>query len=306
MKPMRFLSLMLLSSALLISSFTQPAFGAYQTNDQVRTPAEGSAERAAIMDAVRELYKAGDDKPTKFQVNYLKVHNGWAWINVTPLNDGGTPVGDPAPLLFQHDNGKWTARDLNDVAVEGDLHGGSHDPNAKYVVAVQKKYPGVPSDIFPVMANTNDPILTIRDQYATINRRAAKYKKVKKELTGYSLEGGELVAYFDGPKIMKIVANHYGEGGKALEEYYYWDDQLIFVFRKDSSYDKPGSGKVVRTAENRFYFTNDRMIRWIAENSKQIASGDSEFVEKEKDYLKNSKEFTDGARSKKAMIEAAP
>ena len=39
------------------------------------------------------------------------------------------------------------------------------------------------------------PIPAIRQQYATINRKTAKYRKVKKELLGFSAEGGELVAY---------------------------------------------------------------------------------------------------------------
>jgi hypothetical protein len=170
--------------------------------------------------------------------------------------------------------------------------------------ALQKKYLGVPADIIPASSHAEDPIQTIREHYATINKNAAGYKSVKKELTGFSAEGGELVAYFDGPKIMKIVASHFGEGGKAVEEYYYWDDQLIFVFRKDSSYDKPGSGKVVRTEENRFYFNAGRLIRWVDEKQKQVAPGNSEYPEKEKDYLENSKQFTDGARSEKSIIES--
>lgn len=185
-----------------------------------------------------------------------------------------------------------------------DGHVGPHDSVLKYLEAVQKKHPGIPADIFPVNSQTVDPIQSIREQYAKINKNAARYRSVKKELSGFSAEGGTLVAYFDGPKIMKIVATHYGEGGNAVEEYYYGDDQLIFVFRKDSIYDKPGSGKVVRTAENRFYFANDRLIRWIDENAKQIASSNSEYLEKEKDNLQSSRQFTDGARSTKSTIEA--
>jgi hypothetical protein len=304
MKNIRSLTLILLGSAVLIFSFTQPVFGQSAVTGQLRTPAEGSPERKAILDAVREEYKEGADRPAQFRVNYLKVHNGWAWIDVTPLNESGKPVADPAPLLFYNDNGKWTARDLNDVPAEGDSHMGPHDPGPKYVKALQKKYPGVPADIIPSNSQTGDPIQTIREQYATINKSAARYKSVKKELTGFSAEGGEMVAYFDGPKIMKIVTKHFGEGGKALEEYYYWDDQLIFVYRKDSNYDKPGSGKVVRTSENRFYFGDGRLIRWVDENAKPVASGTSEYLGKEKDYLQLSREFTDGARSKKSTIES--
>lgn len=160
------------------------------------------------------------------------------------------------------------------------------------------------ADIFTARAQSSDPIKSIREQYAKINKRAARYKRVKKGLSGYSAEGGELVAYFDGPKLMKIVANHFGESGRAVEEYYYWDDRLIFVFRKDSIYDKPMSGKVARTAENRFYFSADRLVRWIDENARQVEPGKGEYLEKEKDYLQSSKEFADGARSAKPTVES--
>lgn len=149
MKTIRSLSLILLGSAVLIFSFTQPSLGLSQITDQLHTPAKGNPERKAILDGVREMYKEGDDHPTQFKVNYLKVHNGWAWIDVTPLNESGEPVADPAPLLFYNDNGKWIAKDLNDVPTDGDEHDGPHDPSPKYIRELQKKYPGVPAVIIP-------------------------------------------------------------------------------------------------------------------------------------------------------------
>lgn len=149
MRASRFVQLILLGCAVLIFNYPQHSFGQTQTNDQLRTPAKGSPERKAILDAVREEYKEGEDHPAEFQVNYLKVHNGWAWIDVTPLNDSGKPVADPAPLLFYNEKGKWMAKDLNDVPMGGDDHDGPHDPSPKYIKALQKKYPGLPSDIIP-------------------------------------------------------------------------------------------------------------------------------------------------------------
>ena len=120
-----------------------------KSDDELHTPPAGSDERKAILDAVREDYKEGADHPAEFKVNYLKVHKGWAWINVTPLGADGQPVADPAPLLFHNEEGKWVDKDLNDVEVEGDEHDGPHDPSPKYIKALEKKYPGVPLDIIP-------------------------------------------------------------------------------------------------------------------------------------------------------------
>lgn len=150
----------------------------------------------------------------------------------------------------------------------------------------------------------SDPVQTIRQQYAAINKGLARYKKVKKKLSGFSVEGGELVAYLDGPAVVKIVANNYGEGGKSTEEYYYSKGKLIFVYRKDSKYDRPMSGKVVRTEENRFYFDNDRLIRWINEAGKQVPSGNAGYQQKQDEYLQTSNKFLEGARSTNPTIEA--
>jgi hypothetical protein len=146
-------------------------------------------------------------------------------------------------------------------------------------------------------------ISAIRQRYVAINRNLAKYKQVKKDLEGYSTEGGELIAYLDGEDIVKLVANFYGESGKAVEEYYYRESQLIFVYRKDSSYDKPLSGRIVQVETQRFYFKNGRMVRWINEKGKNVIAGE-EYSKKQEEYLTSSQEFTNGARSPNAVIEA--
>jgi len=142
-----------------------------------------------------------------------------------------------------------------------------------------------------------DAIETIRSRYAAINKNLQRYRKVKKELEGYSAEGGSLEAYFDGDSIRKIVATHYGESGRALEEFYFWDDQLIFVFRKDFQYDKPLSGRVSSSKENRFYFDKNMLIRWIGDGGKQVSSNQSEYGEKQREYLESSQQLLKLARS---------
>jgi hypothetical protein len=150
---------------------------------------------------------------------------------------------------------------------------------------------------------TDNAIESIRQHYASINQNAPRYRRVKKNFAGYSAEGGELAAYFHGPSVMKMVATFFGETGRAVEEYYFWNGQLIFVFQTDNRYDKP-FGRVVRKIENRFYFKDGKMIRWLDENGKEVALDSPEYAPKQAGYLKMSKEFMDGAKSKKATIES--
>ncbi|MCA1567713.1 MAG: hypothetical protein LC803_19120 [Acidobacteria bacterium] len=149
-----------------------------------------------------------------------------------------------------------------------------------------------------------DSISTIRRRYTIINKSLAKYRTVKKELSGFSAEGGELAAYFDGKAVMKIATINQGETGRSFEDFYYWDEKLIFVFRKQDTYDKPYSGKVARTTENRFYFSDGKLIRWIDENGKQVAPGGGEYQKKQNEYLRASGRFVAGSRSQKTTIEA--
>ena len=147
-------------------------------------------------------------------------------------------------------------------------------------------------------------IRTIRQQYNSINKQLRTYRKVKKELSGFSVEGGELTAYLSRQEIVKIVANHYGEGGQTMEDYYFKDGKLIFVFERITHYDAPLSGKVVSASENRYYFHNDQLIRWIDENTRMATDVDG-IESKRKEYLANSKIFTEGVRSRARTIEAS-
>jgi serine/threonine-protein kinase len=148
-----------------------------------------------------------------------------------------------------------------------------------------------------------DAISAIRQRYAAINKNPTKFKIVKKELSGFSTEGGELTAYFDGAAIVKIAVVNNGETNSFFEEFYYSKEKLIFVYRKQEIYDKPMS-KLVKTKENRFYFNDGELIRWVNENGKQVATSNSEYPERRIHYLGLSKLLIEGARSRQLMIEA--
>lgn len=149
-----------------------------------------------------------------------------------------------------------------------------------------------------------DLIQSIRQQYAAINKRAPRLRKVKKELAGFSAEGGELVAYFDGKAIVKMVATYYGETGRTVEEFYCRDGKLIFAFRKVLNYSRPLSGKVVSTSEERFYFSDDQLIRWLDPDSKQVETSSPDYTAKQAEYLEYSSKFQSAARSKARSLAA--
>ena len=103
--------------------------------DKVHTPEKGSAERTAILDALHAVYTTGSGKDVKFLVHHFKVHNGWAWINVVPLDKAGTPEGEEWPSLLHQEKGKWVIMDLIVVAEKLDDPVGPAEPSAKFPAA---------------------------------------------------------------------------------------------------------------------------------------------------------------------------
>jgi hypothetical protein len=116
-----------------------------------------------------------------------------------------------------------------------------------------------------VTATSGDPaiIAQIRQRFATIQRDSASYRRTTRNLQGFSLEGGELEAFFQGTQLRKLKAQFYGEMWRGSEEYYFWDDRLFFVFAVLERYDRPLSGRVRVTVEHRHYFHDDRLIRRV-------------------------------------------
>jgi hypothetical protein len=64
------------------------------------------------------------------------------------------------------------------------------------------------------------------------------------------------------------------------------------------------SGKVVSTAEERFYFNNNQLVRWIDQDKKQVEASNSDYAAKQAEYLDFSSHFLSAARSKTRTLEA--
>ena len=58
----------------------------------VHTPAAGSEERKAIMDALREPFERDLEQEVIFKVDMLRVSEDWAVVRVTPQKPGGGKI----------------------------------------------------------------------------------------------------------------------------------------------------------------------------------------------------------------------
>lgn len=143
---------------------------------------------------------------------------------------------------------------------------------------------------------------TIRARYTAVERELPRCQVVKRELSGYSLEGGELTAYFQGGVPRKLVARHFGESGRATEEYYFWQGKLFFVLRTNWNYEKPisQSGSTGRQTrfQQRLYFQNRRLTRWLDDAGRPRPIRSPEAAEIERQYLQSARDFLGKVRGK--------
>lgn len=139
-------------------------------------------------------------------------------------------------------------------------------------------------------------ISDIREKFKSINENAeTTYIKKEHEIEASSSEGSEVYSYYDKNDLRKIHVSFYGEIGKSIIEYYFWNESVFFIFRQDYAYnssiynfeDMPELGieahdpEKTIIEENRFYFNQNKLIRWLDPEKKQIDPLIPEFRQKE-------------------------
>jgi hypothetical protein len=148
---MQLKSILFAAALCLTAGLGQSVFGIPNGGfrDEPHTPAKGTPERQAIMDALRDDYKKNNGDQVTFLVNYLKIHNGWCWTDVTPLGGNGKPVAEGGTSLLHYEQDKWNIIDLSKVADDPDDPMASQDASPGFIRNLRKIYPDVPTDIFP-------------------------------------------------------------------------------------------------------------------------------------------------------------
>ena len=150
-------------------------------------------------------------------------------------------------------------------------------------------------------------IADIRKEYQAVKSALATCKVSSVELDGYSTDGGEAKAYRDKAgniRLIKVVL--YGESGKVFEEYYYRNGTPFFVFYEHHRYNlpfnvseetakemgvEPFDPKKTRITEDRYYFENGVMIKWLDEEKKDVPPQSKEFLEAAKEVTDLSNEM---------------
>ncbi len=147
-----------------------------------------------------------------------------------------------------------------------------------------------------------------REVYAAINAQEKSLKPFKatykeNELT-FVLKGWK-----DGDELKKILVTVPGEDGDGREEYYLENGKPLFVF---SHYRTAGpkEGKAPQRVENRFYFKDGKLFKWLSSERKEVAPKDPDFASEATRLTSNFDHFVaafkgnDAAPDKPAAAEA--
>lgn len=161
--------------------------------------------------------------------------------------------------------------------------------------------------------STEALITEIRQHYHLIHQQRPKLKGKEFDAGLQATEGVEAKAFRDAKgelKLIKTIA--YGEMGKTFSEYYFQSQQLIFVLTSTHRYNAPMyvdekaakelgvapfDPKKTVVTEDRYYFNQGQLIRWLDNKKRSIAPTQPAFVTQGKAILQMSQHLVSKAQA---------
>jgi len=139
--------------------------------------------------------------------------------------------------------------------------------------------------LFSLKSQTTEEeqIKQIREWYAQINEKIKNLVPIKYDMSYQTTEGGTLSVYYYDSEIILLEAEFYGETGNYKSYHYFKDSNVFFIFTVKQLYSaqiNAPNNSVATNEENRYYFWDKKMIRWL-DPQKNKVSKDSEAFKKE-------------------------
>lgn len=133
-----------------------------------------------------------------------------------------------------------------------------------------------------------DPTAEAKRVYAEVNDNLAGFERVSVELELPDAPApAEVTGWNDDGDVRKIEIVYPGDHGATTEDYYYAaaDDggALTFVFQRIETAAADGSRSTTR--ENRYYFRDGQLFRWLDDKRKPVSPKSDEFSRAEQDLL---------------------
>jgi hypothetical protein len=136
----------------------------------------------------------------------------------------------------------------------------------------------------------NKLILDIRKKFNTVESNIKTYK-----IRECEMEEGDpstLKGYYQGSELMKIYYQTGDNMGNSEESYYFWKGKLFFAYIVTvCNIQVPGNSCKSPGTEDRYYFHNSKLIRWIDSDRKKIRGENPLFKRKENRLLNLAGEY---------------
>ena len=142
----------------------------------------------------------------------------------------------------------------------------------------------------------DDAVADAMKHYTEINNKQNDYKQKRvDDLT--SAASGTITGYYRDEEVKKIVAEHFSDTCRTFTEYYFDEGMLIFIIQQNFVYNKPRTyteekamangdsvwydDKKTRLDISRFFFSNNKLIKWFKPDNKEVPSNTWAFTNKE-------------------------
>ena len=143
---------------------------------------------------------------------------------------------------------------------------------------------------------TSNVIADVNKHYSEINNKQKEYKSKRvDDIT--SAASGSITGFYREEELKKIVSEHFTDTCRTFTEYYFDDGMLIYIFRQHFVYNLPASyteekamakgdtawydDKKTRLEISKFYFSNNKLVKWIGPNNKEVTPNSWAFTNKE-------------------------
>lgn len=115
----------------------------------------------------------------------------------------------------------------------------------------------------------------VRERYAAIEAA-----RLDSSTVAYTSPGGDgrVTAYREAAQLRKVAVRFDGDGASWVAEHFYWDDALVFAYRRWERYPESGPERV---SEDRWYVLDGSVVRWIRSGEdgvrRTVPPGDAEY-----------------------------
>ncbi len=132
-----------------------------------------------------------------------------------------------------------------------------------------------------------------RQVFALVNKQLPTLDKmslvVKLPNVDYT---SEVKAWLDAGSVAKLEVSDRDDSGNVITEYYYAKGELVIIYQAVMGFKSSGdSNKMATTSEERFYFRDGKMFKWLSgmgNDKLDVPPGSAEFSDEGKSRLASS------------------